>query len=470
MSLLNIFDKYKENTAVITKSGQHVTYKELHLLCEEISAYIEKRKCLIFILCKNTLQTVAAYLANIYSNSAALLLDNNMEHSSLEELINIYKPDYLWLTNEYQHAAYHTIYTNSDCTLIKSNLPPQRAIHPALTLMLTTSGSTGSSKLVRLTLKNLNANAHAIATYLNLNETERPVTTLPMHYSYGLSVINSHLISGATILMTDDSIVTREFWNFVKTNSLTSLAGVPYTYEILKKLRFFTMKLPSLKYITQAGGRLAPELVLEFANQARQRGIDFYVMYGQTEATARISYLPPKDNVRKHKSIGIPIPGGSLTLITENNEKITTPYTEGELIYNGDNVMMGYATEAQDLSKGDELMGRLSTGDIGYFDKEGYFYITGRKKRFLKLFGNRVNLEDIEGFLNGLGFVCVCGGRDDMLLIANTKARDSQSIKKAVVAKYGFHHSVVEVFEIEVIPKSSAGKILYANIFEGRNF
>jgi acyl-CoA synthetase (AMP-forming)/AMP-acid ligase II len=340
-------------------------------------------------------------------------------------------------------------------------------INPNLTLLLSTSGSTGSPKMVRLTGDNVDANASSIAEYLRLDAEERPITALPMHYSFGLSIINSHLRVGATLLMTGDSIITRGFWDFFTTQRATSFSGVPYTYEILRRIKFFDKELPSLQTLTQAGGKLTPVFAQEFAEFAQKREIDFYIMYGQTEATARISYLPPREAVRKYKSIGIAIPHGTLSVIADDGKVIDRPEVDGELVYRGPNVMMGYAEGEADLSRGDELHGELRTGDLAHFDADGYFYITGRLKRFIKIYGNRVNLDEIEHWLKSLSYIAVCGGRDDLLCVATTDRGKSAEIAGRITSTYGFHHSVIRVIEVGEILKNSSGKIQYDKMFSG---
>jgi acyl-coenzyme A synthetase/AMP-(fatty) acid ligase len=266
--------------------------------------------------------------------------------------------------------------------------------------------------------------------------------------------------------MTDDSIITRPFWDMFNSHNATSFSGVPFTYEMLLKTRLLKKDLPSLTVMTQAGGKLAPEKVKEIAEYARDNNISFYVMYGQTEATARISYLPPEANLGKPDSIGIAIPGGELSLRDTNGVPITESGIDGELIYRGPNVMQGYAEGADDLKNGDDLKGILATGDVARMDDDGYFYITGRLKRFIKIFGNRVNLDEVELFLRSSGYPAACGGEDDSLCIATTDRDSEEAIKKAIVARYGFHHSAVAVTTVPEIPRNSSGKILYQQMFE----
>ena len=283
--------------------------------------------------------------------------------------------------------------------------------------MLTTSGSTGSPKLVRLSYNNLLSNAISISKYLRINQNERPITTLPIHYSFGMSIINSHLISGSTILLTNKSIFSPEFWKFLKTNKPTSISGVPFTFEMLKKLRFFSMDLPSIKSITQAGGKMDLNLNKEIAEYCKKTNKHLYVMYGQTEASPRISYVPYQKALEKIGSIGIPIPDGKLSLIDSDRNIINDVEVEGELVYEGPNVCLGYASKISDLAKGDENGGILFTGDIAYRDNECFFYVTGREKRFIKLFGNRINLDYVERLLNKDICECACVGNDNLMKV-----------------------------------------------------
>jgi acyl-CoA synthetase (AMP-forming)/AMP-acid ligase II len=265
-------------------------------------------------------------------------------------------------------------------------------LHPDLALLLTTSGSTGSPKLVRLSARNLAANAKAIAAYLGLNPDERAVQSLPMHYSYGLSVLNSHLLAGGSVVLTPHSFMRPEFWAHVDGKRATSFAGVPYMYETLHRLRFDPARHPSLRTYTQAGGGLRRELIAHFHERTTKAGARLVVMYGQTEATARISYVPPERLGEKIGSIGVAIPGGRLRLEPLEHAGDLA----AELVYEGDNVMLGYAEHPRDLALGDVQRGVLRTGDLATVDADGFFTLAGRLKRFAKLFGRRVSLEDVE--------------------------------------------------------------------------
>ncbi|MCR5667281.1 MAG: AMP-binding protein [Eubacterium sp.] len=452
------------NTAFIDDQNNTITYEELDELKLQLAAKINGSRNLVFSFCKNSIGSVAGYLAFLESRNVPLLLKADIDAELRENLIQIYRPQYLYLPVEMKalYADYEEVWSRYDYVLLQT--PYEKELMAEnLALLLTTSGSTGSPKLVRQSYQNIKSNAKAIAQYLKLDETERPITTLPMNYTYGLSIINSHLLCHATILLTDYTLMQREFWNFLKEQKATSFGGVPYTYEMLKRLRFFKMDLPSLRYMTQAGGKLRAELHKEFAEYAKEQKKEFIVMYGQTEATARMAYLPGEKALEKYGSMGIAIPGGKLWLKDVDGLEITKPDVVGELVYEGDNVTLGYAEQREDLARGDERGGILETGDMARMDEDGYFYIVGRKKRFLKIFGNRVNLDETERLLNGAfeDLEIACAGSDDKMAIYYVGEADEASIRHYISQKSGLHPSAFKAVQVEKIPKNDAGKILY---------
>jgi len=453
------------NTAVITTEKDLYTYKDLFDISKKIYSYINKRS-LVFCLCNNEIGSLCGYLSFINNAIVPLMLDYSLNKELLDKLIYVYKPEFLWLPNDlsWNYNNAQILYSEFSYSLVKLNIDCDYKLNDDLALLLTTSGSTGSPKLVRLSYENIQANAESIASYLNLSSKEKAITSLPMHYSYGLSVINSHFISGATILLTDKSIAQKEFWTFAKEQKATSLAGVPYTYEMLKRFRFFTMSLPDLTVLTQAGGKLSSNLVQEYVENAKHTNKKFVVMYGQTEATARMSYLPFEYAAEKNTSIGIAIPGGTFKLMDEADTEIVEPDIDGELVYLGKNVSLGYADCKEDLLKGDENKGILYTGDIARRDKEGFYYITGRKKRFIKIYGNRVNLDASEQIIKEITPSCACVGVDDKMVIYITDSTKSELCRTVISLKTGLNSRAFEVRIISEIPKNSSGKVLYANL------
>ncbi len=456
--------KYKTNLAVITDRDERLTYGQLADEVERFSAAFHV-KGLVFTLCENLLGAFVGYVACMNRHIPQVLLDGSKDLELVQKLIGIYQPEYLWIpARRIPELGGTSVYSYQQYSLQRmsySNPLEDKALSPELLLCLTTSGSTGSPKLVRLSERNLESNAESIAEYLEITENERPVTTLPMYYSYGMSVINSHLITGATILLTDKSILQREFWSFIKERKATSIAGVPYTYEMLRRLRFFRMNLPEMKTMIQAGGKLNAEFVREYVDYAKQSGKKFIVMYGQTEAAPRMSYLPFEKASEKNASIGIAIPGGEFALADERGNLIHEPGTDGELLYKGENVCLGYAECRSDLNKGDENGGVLHTGDIARFDSEGFFYITGRMKRFVKIWGNRINLDATEQLVKAITANCACAGVDDLITVFVTEDGLEERITSMLSEKTGLNVAAFRVKKIDTIPVRTSGKIDY---------
>ncbi len=456
---------FGDSTAVVTQAGEHYSYQELSGLSEDWYENIGHR-CLVFCLCQNTIGSLVGYVSCLSNKVVPLLLDASLDIALLNNLIEVYRPEYLWLPkrrlDDFEDPE--LVYEWGNYVLVKLCNGNVYTLYDDLGLLLTTSGSTGSPKLVRLSYENIYSNAEAIAEYLSITGAERPVTSLPMNYSFGISVINSHLLQGATILLTDKSLMEKDFWSFIKEEKASSLSGVPYTYEMLKRLRFFRMDLPSLRTFTQAGGKMGVELTREFAEYAQVNDKRLFVMYGQTEATARMSYLPAELALSKAGSIGLPVPGGVFRLIDVDNREITGSDVEGELVYEGANVSLGYADSGEDLGKGDENNGILYTGDLAKRDSDGYYYITGRKKRFIKLFGNRINLDETEGLLKKMLQDCACIGVDDRMAIYITEQGREEEIRQYISAKTGIHFKSFDVRWIDSIPKTSSGKTIYAGL------
>ena len=451
-----VFNLSYNGTAVITDDGRVVSYPELKRMTDEWAAKVPPRS-LVFLLVGNNLDSLVAYVACLNHGIVPLMLDAHIDGGLLQRFVEVYRPDFIW-----RPSGSGYVLEEGQRTEDKG----QRGLYDELALLLTTSGSTGSPKLVRQSYKNIRANTASIVEYLKLDSTERPITTLPMNYTYGLSIINSHLAVGATILLTEKSIMQREFWNFFTEQGATSFGGVPYTYEMLDKLMFFRRKLPSLRTMTQAGGKILPALHQKFAEYARREGKNFVVMYGQCEATARMSYLPPERALDKVGSMGIAIPGGRFSLIDVDGGEITEPDVTGELVYDGANVTLGYAECAEDLSKGDERHGRLVTGDMAKRDADGFYYVVGRKKRFLKIFGNRVNLDETERLIKGAfpDLDCACGGVDDKMKIFITDETRMQVVRDFVVEKTHLNFTAFDVRPIVSIPKNESGKTLYSEL------
>ena len=402
-----------------------VDYRELDRRVGEVAERLGSVRRLVLLSARNDVDTIVAYLAALRGGHPVLLADA----SQIPGLVAAYDPDVV-----------------VDGGLAERRRGTAHELHPELALLLSTSGSTGSPKLVRLSSAGLRANAEAIAEYLDIRPTDRAITSLPLHYCYGLSVLNSNLSRGACVVLTDRSVVDAEFWAAVREHRVTSLHGVPHTFELLDRVRFEAMELPDLRYLTQAGGKLGPEQVRRYAALGEERGWRLFVMYGQTEATARMAYLPP-ELARTHPSaIGVPIPGGDFTI------------DDGELVYRGPNVMLGYATAPADLALGREVT-ELRTGDLARRTADGLYEVVGRKSRFVKPFGLRVDLDRVERVLAEAGLPAACAGDDDALVVAVTGS--AKRAGRVVRERFGLPAGSVRVHRVDRFPRLPNGKLDY---------
>ncbi|WP_198266386.1 AMP-binding protein [sulfur-oxidizing endosymbiont of Gigantopelta aegis] len=469
--------QYSDNVAIINEAGDKLSYADLQVATEKLAEQISAR-CLVFCLCTNNVGSLLGYVTFINHNIVPVMLDAQIDSQFFAKLTASYQPDYFWLPSERvaDFEDYQVVYSDCDYTLLKTSHTAAYALFSKLALLLTTSGSTGSPKLVRQSYDNIKSNMQAITSYLEIDETERSITTLPMNYTYGLSIINSHLCAGASLILTQQTIVQKNFWQQLKDFNATSFGGVPYTYEMLDRLRFYKLQLPALRTMTQAGGKLLPALHEKIARYAKETGKRFYVMYGQTEATARMSYLPYEQSLDKYGSIGIAIPGGKLSILDEHGDVIESTDMTGELMYEGQNVMLGYAEQGADLNKSDECAGKLLTGDMVKVDEDGYYWVVGRKKRFIKIYGNRLNLDEMEQLLKAQ-FAPVdiaCSGLDDKMYIficndelSNVKINTLlEKVKDYTVNKTQLNQSAFYMKAINCIPKNKSGKISYKDLEE----
>ena len=458
------FGKFKDSVAIITEQGEKITYAKLNEHCNNLTKHIKSR-CLVFHLCSNEIGSLVGYVGFLQAKIVPLMLRADLDIALLKNMIDIYLPKYVNVPNSMAEKLPYLqkVYSNLNYTLLKTDFDKSYQLHDKLALLLTTSGSTGSPKLVRQSYKNLTENTKSIVQYLKLNDTERAITSLPMNYNYGISIINTHFWVGASLILTDKSVMQKEFWQHLKDFEATSFAGVPYTYEMLDKLRFFNMNLPNLRYMTQAGGKLLPDLHYKFAKWAKDNNKKFIVMYGATEATARMGYLPAEKSLEKYGSMGIAIPNGKFSLVDTNGNVITTPQSVGELVYEGDNVCLGYAECGEDLCKDNEFGGKLFTGDMAEFDNEGFYYIVGRKKRFLKIYGNRISLDETERLIKAEfpSLECACAGTDKMMMIYTTDSAENENIIEFISTKTGLNKAAFEVKNVNEIPKNASGKTLY---------
>jgi len=464
--LFDRIESYGERIAVIEDNGEMHTYTDLAADSDEIFHSVPVRS-LIFILAGNFYQSLCCYVGAMRNRVVPLMLEANTNKTVIERLSERYHPAFIFgsvadmtqldFVDNQNAQAYRGL---SKTRYHRENIP----LHPDLALLMTTSGSTGSPQLVRISYANLDSNTKAISTSLGITQKDRPITTLPMNYSYGLSILNTHLHIGATVLLTQYSLFEKEFWELFDLHKATTFGGVPLTYRILDRIRFFDKDHPSLRYITQAGSKLAYNLNMAVSTHCQRLGIGFFVMYGQTEATARIACLPANQSIPKCGSVGVAIPGGEIWLEDECGSIIRNPMETGELYYKGKNTALGYAQDLSDLLKGDESAGVLKTGDIAYRDADGFYYIVGRKNRFVKVHGKRVSLDDLEQILGDRGFSCACVGEDDLIVVYTEDVGVLEELLEFITAVTKLPPYVFNAIEIEKLPRAQSGKIIYIEL------
>ena len=443
-------ERYGEALAVVSDCGERLSYTELARRADEFGASLGRTRRLLLLEAANELPALIAYLGALRWGHPVLLASG--DSGLLDGILQTYRPDARFRKD------------GSAWRLTQEHLR-HRDFHPDLAVLLSTSGSTGAAKLVRLSYDSVDANAKSIAEYLGLTSAERPITTLPIHYSYGLSVVTSHLEVGARLLLTSRSVIEEDFWAYFEREGATSLAGVPYTYELLDRVGLRKRRPSSLRTMTQAGGRLAADSVQAYAEWAQANSIRFFVMYGQTEATARMAYMPP-DLLRDYPDcIGVPIPGGRFSLIDEAGAPIEADETQGELVYSGRNIMLGYALNEADLAKGRELHS-LRTGDLAVRNGKGLYRIVGRKSRFSKLFGLRISFDEVEAAVAQRGIRAVVTGDDELLAIATVGA-DAARLSAELSEEFDLPVSVIDVACYDEMPTLASGKFDYRTILRG---
>ncbi len=421
--LLDHLHRHGEKVAVLTDTEQ-ITYHALADRVADTASAIYGSRCLVLLETRNDTTTLVHYLAAMAARHVILPVDARRDRTAITRT---YQPDIVIDADGIHHRERH------------------HRLHDDLALLLSTSGSTGSPKLVRLSRLNIISNAEAVAAYLDIGETDRAATTLPMSYCYGLSVIHSHLLRGAGLILTDRSVIDDEFWELFRRHGGTSFAGVPYTFELLERVGTAVLDLPHLRYLTQAGGQMPPKRVRRFAEVGRRQGWDLFVMYGATEATARMAYLPPQLASSHPSSIGRPIPGGEFAI-----------EPSGELVYRGPNVMMGYAHRPDDLTLG-KTVDALHTGDIARRSPDGLYELIGRSSRFVKTYGLRIDLQHVEATLRDHGITAFCTDIDDRLAVAASR-RDPTEVQRITAEAAGIPADAVTAVTVAELPLLPSGK------------
>jgi acyl-CoA synthetase (AMP-forming)/AMP-acid ligase II len=430
------------------------------------------RKQLVFLFCGANKETVIGLLAAAAAGHATALIDPSLPEDRLKGLIEAYRPEIVLGARDFGETMRAVAPGKAGSLesragaiewVLSAAGPPSAPIDPALTVLLSTSGTTGSRKYVRLSRDAVAVNALQIAEALAIDEKSVGVAHLPLHYSYGLSIVTSHLAAGGRICLISDSITSPTFWSKIAKAGGTHFPGVPFHYAALTRLGVGLVP-DSISVVTQAGGALDLRIQAKMHDFASQRGGRFFVMYGQTEASPRMATLAHADFSRKAGSVGVALAGGRLSIVDDKGASLP-PGEIGTVVYDGPNVMLGYAMSRADLGKGDEMKGRLETGDLGRLDAEGFLYLTGRAKRFAKIAGYRLGLDEIEQELFAIGPVA-CLDLGEKVAVAHEQDEDRtlKSRIREMAADYKVPSSSFILRKVAQIPRGASGKIDYARL------
>lgn len=443
-------EDYGPNLALVTEDGTQLTYAALAQAADDVAQALRGAPALVMVEAANQLECVLAYLGCLRKRFPVLLVEPGSIQRDTR-IVDTFRPAYI----------FRRLFAGGWAFEAFEQQPAP--VHPDLGVLLSTSGTTGSPKLVRLSRDNIAASAAAIVEHLGIRPTDRALTTLPLYYSYGMSVLNSHLQAGACVLLTADSVGSENLWQRAEREGATCLAGVPFTFDILERVGFRSRRYAALRYLTQAGGRMASERVRLYADWAEAQGKQFFVMYGQTEASPRMSFVPPDLLRFNPDSIGQPVPGGCFELWDTEGKLLENASDVGELVYRGPNVMMGYAEAKEDLAQG-KLVNELRTGDLARRKSNGLYVIVGRKSRFSKLLGVRISLDELERWLERQGMHGVIAGDDELLGVAVSGHVIAQDLKRDLIKRFGLAEQAVEVLVLESLPTLVNGKADYKGI------
>lgn len=461
---LDLISKFLDNEAILDESGLRFKYSDIEIISKSEFFQSLDRKV---VICKlsNDAECLALYFALLLSGAIPLLTSSDISKEEYSKLLNAYCPVAALIPVTDKRYSKNLLVDQSikNFTVTSINHSHEYPINDELALLLPTSGSTGSAKYVRVSHENLISNTDAISKYLKIKDTDKVITTLPPNYSYGASVIHTHLAKGSSIIVTETSFFEKNFWKLIDDNKITTLNGVPFHYEMLRRLKFHKKNLPSLKILTQAGGHLNQEDKKYFIDYCIDKNISFYVMYGQTEASPRISFITMPDLLESIESIGKGIESCNLFLTDEKNMEISKPNQVGELNVSGKNIALGYSYTYEDFSKPNEFKGLLKTGDLAYFDNKNRFYIVGRKSRFVKIVGKRINLDDVQSIVSDLGYENVCTGNDSFIKIGctNISSENKINLLRILMEKLNIQKSAIKIFEIDKIERKTSGKVAY---------
>ena len=453
--------------AVSVAGHETLTYRELAGLVGEVERLLRHdSKALVLCAGDRELPTLLAYLAGLRLGHAVAFLPAS------REILAAYQPEFVvpapGAEDGLLELGYRPAETGGVRVFRRHAATPAGDIHQDTGLVVATSGSTGSPKAVRLSYSGVAANSAAIIQALDITSAECAPTTLPITHAYGLSVLNSHLLAGAGIMLGNRPPLSLAMWDELARAGATSFAAVPTTYAAFGPRHEALLSRTRIRTMTQSGARLGEETAERLWRTMEQRNGRFFVMYGQTEATSRIACLDPADLPTRLGSVGTAVPGGTITIEPTPARHGGRP-GEGAVHYHGPGVMLGYAGGRADLARGDEV-DVLDTGDLGCL-RDGYLYLTGRTKRIVKVLGVRVSLDDLEQMVERPGHpTAVVSDDDDVIrLVGAGDATVHREQCRQLAESLGVPSRYVVFQPVGRLPHTPGGKVDYRALAHRRS-
>ena len=454
--------KFKNNTAIINHNNIKYSYaniiKEIKYLKNKINLSENK---IALLVSNNFFSFIVIYLSCLIYKTKIIIINENSFKVSNKKIIKNFNPDYIFSTIKLSKSGSlknKYVLKYKDYFIFENKKKNKDKLNKEIAILLPTSGSTGAPKFACLSYENLISNTKSIVNYLNINRSSSTITSLDPGYSYGLSIINSHLHMGSKLVVNRYSILDINFWKLFKSNKVKFFYTVPLMCEILFQNKKFVSHFKNLSTLCCAGGYLDKKIKLNILSYFKN--MNFFIMYGQTEASPRISYVNLRKNTKKLDSIGNPIKGGKLFFNTAQNEIINKKNPK-EVFYTGKNVMLYYANNLKGLSKKRSNNYTINTGDLGFKDSDNFFYLTGRKNRVAKINGVRVDLDQIEKDFKIQKIICINLGNKIFLC---SKKNVTQKIRYKISKIYNLGINNLFIYNLKFVPFNTNNKIDYVEL------
>ena len=484
-----LLENHDSRKIAVIENGEQVTYGELFEIAEGVANSLKTLGVLfqdrVGILANNSAFWIASYLGILKIGAVATPFPSHLITDDLSKFAQIIQCQVFCVDGHLSkfsqilpaesrivirrrkladnaQQTYQIAEPNGSCETALVN-PKEH-----LAALMFTSGSSGQPNAVKVLHQNIIANTNSIITYLNLSSEDRMMTVLPFHYCFGTSLLHTHLRVGGSLVINNSIQFVEDMLNDMEHYSCTGFAGVPSIFQqLLRNSSFSRRQFPNLRHVQQAGGKLSEtfirELIAILPSQAR-----LFVMYGQTEATARLSYLPPERLTDKLGSVGRGIAGVKLQVLNSSDNPVQQGEI-GEIVAEGENITLGYWLP--DAEKKPFCNGKLYTGDLAYTDSEGFIYIVGRASDFIKPSGHRVSAASIETVLLEIPEiveVAVIGVPHPLMgeavkayvVLQNNENLSAEKILNHCKKRLPIHAVPHEIEFMDKLPKNTAGKIL----------